>query len=313
MSSSRSTSWSSWRGGWKASGSHRRHDHLRDRVHARLARRRLRGRRLRALVHGGPAGNLKILIPLKQVPDSTVRVKVAPDGKSVVTEGITWSISPYDEYAIEMALERKDADPSTVVAVVTVGPARSRDALRQALAMGCDEASLVTADGAAPLAVARALATVVAEAKPDLVLCGKQASDDDQGFVGPALAELLGGPHVATITKVAPAEGGVELWRGVEGGHEGLKAPLPALATVHKSEKEPRYPSLPGIMKAKKKEIPERALSALGVDTAGPTWNVLSMEPPPVRGGGKILQDRDAKHIPPHPPTALRDQAQARR
>jgi len=252
---------------------------------------------------------LKILIPLKQVPDSTVRVKVAPDGKSVVTEGITWSISPYDEYAIEMALERKDADPSTVVAVVTVGPARSRDALRQALAMGCDEASLVTADHAAPLAVARALAKVVDEAKPDLVLCGKQASDDDQGFVGPAVAEILGWPHVATITKVVPADGGVELWREVEGGHEVWKAPLPALATVHKSEKEPRYPSLPGIMKAKKKEIPERALSALGGDATGPTWTVLSMEPPPVRGGGKILKDGDAKQIAQQLAIALRDEA----
>ena len=252
---------------------------------------------------------MKILIPLKQVPDSTVRVKVAPDGTSVVTEGITWSISPYDEYAIEMALERKDADPSTVVAVVTVGPARSRDALRQALAMGCDEASLVTADTAAPLAVARALAKVVAEAKPDLVLCGKQASDDDQGFVGPALAELLGWPHVATITKVVPAEGAVELWREVEGGHEVWKAPLPALATVHKSEKEPRYPSLPGIMKAKKKDIPERPLDALGVDVAAPTWTVVSMEPPPARGGGKILRDGDAKQIAERLAIALRDEA----
>jgi electron transfer flavoprotein beta subunit len=252
---------------------------------------------------------LKILIPLKQVPDSTVRVKVAPDGKSVATDGITWSISPYDEYAIEMALERKDADPATVVAVVTVGPARSRDALRQALAMGCDEGSLVVADAAAPLAVARALAKVVEEAKPDLVLCGKQASDDDQGFVGPALAELLGWPHVATITKAVPQDGGVELWREVEGGHEVWKAPLPALATVHKSEKEPRYPSLPGIMKAKKKEIPERPIGALGVDVAGPSWAVLSMEPPPARGGGKILKDGDAKQIAERLATALRDEA----
>ena len=252
---------------------------------------------------------MKILIPLKQVPDSTVRVKVGPEGKAIVTEGITWSISPYDEYAIEMALERKDADPTTVVAVVTVGPARSRDALRQALAMGCDEASLVTADVTAPLAVARALAKVVDETKPDLVLCGKQASDDDQGFVGPALAELLGWPHVATITKVLPIEGGVELWREVEGGHEVWKAPLPTLATVHKSEKEPRYPSLPGIMKAKKKEIPERSIAALGVDTSGPTWTILAMEPPPARGGGKILKDGDAKQIAEQLATALRDEA----
>src|SRR5689334_2820261 len=133
MWSSRSTFWSLLRGGWKANGSHRRSDHLRHRHDARDAGHRVRRGGVRALVHGGSDGNLKILIPLKQVPDSTVRVKVAPDGKSVVTDGITWSISPYDEYAIEMALERKDADPSTVVAVVTVGPARSRDALRQAL------------------------------------------------------------------------------------------------------------------------------------------------------------------------------------
>lgn len=253
---------------------------------------------------------MKILIPIKQVPDSTVRVKVGPDGKSVATEGITWSISPYDEYAIEMALERKDADPSTVVAVVSVGPARSRDALRQALAMGCDEASLVTVEGpVAPLAVARALAKVVEEAKPDLVLCGKQASDDDQGFVGPALAEVLGWPHVSMLTKVVPADGSVELWREVEGGHEVWKAPLPALGTVHKSEKEPRYPSLPGIMKAKKKEIPERALSSLGVDSSAPAVEITSMEPPPTRGGGKIIKDGDVKQAAEQLATLLRDEA----
>src|SRR5919108_2389721 len=105
---------------------------------------------------------MKILIPLKQVPDSTMRIKVAGDGKSIATDGITWSISPYDEYAIEMALERKDADPSTTVSVVTVGPARAKDALRAALAMGCDDATHVTAEeNTLPLVVARALAKVV--------------------------------------------------------------------------------------------------------------------------------------------------------
>ena len=253
---------------------------------------------------------MKILIPLKQVPDSTVRVSVAPDRKSIKTEGITWSISPYDEYAIEMALERKDADPSTVVAVVTVGPARSRDALRQALAMGCDEAQVVLTDAEVPpLVAARALAKVIEEAKPDLVLCGKQASDDDQGFVGPAIAEVLGWPHVATITKAVPADSSVELWREVEGGHEVWTAPLPALATVHKSEKEPRYPSLPGIMKAKKKEIPERSLTALGIDATGPMLETLSMEPPPVRGVGKILKDGDLKQVAEQLATLLRDEA----
>src|SRR5512138_78124 len=157
---------------------------------------------------------MRFLVCLKQVPDSTVRVKVAADGKSIATDGITWSISPYDEYAIELALERKDADASTVVSVVGVGPARTRDALRQALAMGCDDATLVTADGdISGLDVAKALAAVVNEMKPDVVLCGKQASDDDQGLVGPALAEALGWPHVGMLTKLASSGDGLELWR----------------------------------------------------------------------------------------------------
>jgi electron transfer flavoprotein beta subunit len=242
---------------------------------------------------------VKFLVCLKQVPDSTVRVKVAGDGKSVATEGITWSISPYDEYAIELALERKDADPATIVSVVTVGPARSRDALRQALAMGCDDATLVTApDDLAGLDVAKALAAVVKAKQPDVVLCGKQASDDDLGLVGPAVAEVLGWPHVGMLTKVEPAEGGVELWREVEGGHEVWSAPLPVVGLVHKSEKEPRYPSLPGIMKAKKKEIPEQDLASLGVTPGAPRAEIVKMEPPPQRGGGKILKlDGDAKAV----------------
>jgi len=253
---------------------------------------------------------VKILIPIKQVPDSTVRVKVAADGKSIATEGITWSISPYDEYAIEMALERKDADASTTVSVVTVGPARSRDALRQALAMGCDDASLVLAEEPlSGLAVARALAKVALETKPDLVLCGKQASDDDQGFVGPALAEVLGWPHVSMLTRLVPAEGGVEVWREVEGGHEVWKASFPLLGTAHKSEKEPRYPSLPGIMKAKKKEIPERPVGSLGADLGGPRLVIVALETPPARAGGKILKDGDMKAVAEELATLLRDEA----
>ena len=238
---------------------------------------------------------MRFLVCLKQVPDSTVRVKPASDGKNIETQGITWSISPYDEYAIELALERKDADPSTVVSVVTVGPARSRDALRQALAMGCDDATLVTAEQAlAPLDVAKALAKVVEELKPDVVLCGKQASDDDAGLVGPALAEALGWPHVGMLTKLVPSSDGVELWREVEGGHEVWIATPPVVGLVHKSEKEPRYPSLPGIMKAKKKEIPEKAATP----GTAPNVEIIAMEPPPARGQGKIFKaDGDAKAV----------------
>ncbi len=256
---------------------------------------------------------MRFLVCLKQVPDSTVRVKVGGDGRSIATDGVTWSISPYDEYAIELALERKDADPSTVVSVVAVGPARSRDALRQALAMGCDDATLVTApEDLGGLDVAKALAAVVKEMKPDVVLCGKQASDDDLGLVGPALAEMLGWPHVGMLTKagVSTAADGLELWREVEGGHEVWKATPPIVGLVHKSEKEPRYPSLPGIMKAKKKEIPEKSLSALGITGASPHLEIIAMEPPPQRGGGKIWRlDGDAQGVAEQVAKALHEEA----
>jgi electron transfer flavoprotein beta subunit len=241
---------------------------------------------------------MKILVCIKQTPDSTVRVKVGPDGRSIDPAGVTWAISAYDEYAVELALEHKDRDKESAVTVVTLGPARARDSLRQALAMGADDAVLVTGQAAetlAPLAVARALAKVVEEAKPDLVLCGRQASDDDQGFVGPALAEVLGWPHVATVTKFAPAESGVDAWKEIEGGHEVWRTGGPAVLTVQKSEKEPRYPSLPGIMKAKKKEIPEKDVAALLVALDAPALEIVKMEPPPARGAGKLIRDGDAK------------------
>ena len=255
---------------------------------------------------------MKILVCVKQTPDSTVRVKVASDGRSIDAAGVTWAISAYDEYAVELALEHKDRDKESTVTVVTCGPARARDSLRQALAMGCDDAILITGgsvESLAPLAVARALAKVVEEAKPDLVLCGRQASDDDQGFVGPALAEILGWPHVATVTKFAPADGGVDVWKEIEGGHEVWRAPGPAVLTVQKSEKDPRYPSLPGIMKAKKKEIPEKDAAALAGDGAAPTPEIVKMQPPPVRGAGKILKDGDAKAAAAQLVKLLREEA----
>jgi electron transfer flavoprotein beta subunit len=255
---------------------------------------------------------VKLLVCVKQVPDSTVRVKVAADGKGIATDGVTWAISPYDEYAVEMALERKDADASTTVSVVTLGPPRARDALRQALAMGCDDATLVTGAGAETLgglAVARALAKIVLEAKPDVVLCGKQASDDEQGFVGQALAETLGWPHVAIVTKFAPAGDATEIWKESEGGHEVWKATGPVVLTIQKSEREPRYPSLPGIMKAKRKEIPERDLASLGADLGGPRVEILEMEPPPARKAGRVMKDGDTRAMAAELAKLLRDEA----
>ena len=252
---------------------------------------------------------MKIVACVKQVPDSTTKFKVAADARSVVTDGITWSISPYDEYAVELALEHKDGDPATTVSAVSVGPARAKDALRAALAMGCDDATLVTGEGvetATAAEIAAALASVATDLAPDLVVCGKQASDDDQGLVGPTLAELLGWPHVALVTKFAATDGGLEIWKEVEGGHEVWKATGPVVLTVQKSAKEPRYPSLPGIMKAKKKEIPERAFAA---NSDGPRPLIARLEPPQQRGAGKILKDGDPAALATELVALLRDEA----
>lgn len=252
---------------------------------------------------------MRFLICIKQVPDSTTRVKVAPDGKAIATDGLTWSISPYDEYAIELALEHKETAPDTVVSVISVGGPRTKDALRQALAMGCDDATLITGDGAdtlGPLGIANALKAAVGDLGPDVVLCGKQASDDDQGFVGAALAEALGWPHLSQVTKMTPTPQGLEYSKETEGGHEVWTATGGAVLTVQKSPKEPRYPSLPGIMKAKKKEIPERPVA--GVEDPV-KLELVKLEPPLARGGGKIFKDGDTKAHAAELAKLLRDEA----
>jgi electron transfer flavoprotein beta subunit len=238
---------------------------------------------------------MNVLVFLKQVPDSAVRVAARSDGSGIVTDGLIWSISPNDEFAIEMALGCKDADPATTVKVVSIGPDRTRDALRHAIAMGCDGAELIVEDR--PLgghAIARALAAVTAGEKPDLVLCGRQASDDDQGFVGPAIAEALGWPHVTMVTEIKQTDDGIELTREVDGGHEVWAATFPVAGVVHKSAVEPRYPSLPSILRAKRAPLPERTLESLGVDLGSPAVELVSMSPPPPRGNGRIISDGDA-------------------
>jgi len=157
-----------------------------------------------------------------------------------------------------------------------------------------------------PLGVANALRSAVEELKPDLVLCGKQASDDDQGFVGPALAEALAWPHLSQITRISGSPQRMEFFKETEGGHEVWTASGPAVLTVQKSEKDPRYPSLPGIMKAKKKEIPERPVA--GVEDPVQI-EIVALEPPPARGGGKIFKDGDTKAFAAELATLLRDEA----
>ena len=252
---------------------------------------------------------MKILVCLKQVPDSTVRVAVDHGGTGIVESGMVWSISPNDEFAIEMALTLKDQDPDTTVEGVTIGPERSRDALRHALAMGCDDATLVLEEEPlGGLAVARVLAAVVADRAPDLVLCGRQAADDDQGFVGPALAEFLGYPHLSMLTDLQPSGDGIKFVREVEGGHEVWTAAFPVVGIIHKSVREPRYPSLPRILKAKRAAVPELAVASIGADLHSPRSEVVEMVPPPPRGDGRIFRGGDVRETAEEIVRLLRDE-----
>lgn len=228
---------------------------------------------------------------IKRVPDTETRIKIAGDGKSVETAGVKYVISPYDEFAIEAAIRQREAAGSGEVTVVSVGEAGAAEQLRSALAMGADKATLLkgqpTLDG---LATARALAEEIRGANPDLILLGMKAVDDDQQQVGPMLAELLGLPCVTVVAEMEFEDGNVVCHREVEGGVEIVEAPLPAVITLTKGKYEPRYPSLKGIMAAKKKPLEEKD-AQLGSSRV----TVQSLQPPPERPAGRIVgQGADA-------------------
>lgn len=242
---------------------------------------------------------MNILVCLKQVPDTETIIKIAGDGKSIVTDDIKWVMNPYDEFGVEEALKIKEKAGGEVT-VAAVGPARTTEALRTALAMGADKAVQVTddaAEGADALGVAKILAKVIAEIGPDLVFCGQRGVDYDIGATGTILADLLGWPHVALVTKVDVEDGQVTCSRPIEGGTVVLEAKLPAVLTTQKGLNEPRYASLPGIMKAKKKPLDTKALADLGLsgDDVAAQIEVLAMTPPPARAAGKLIEGDTAE------------------
>ena len=237
---------------------------------------------------------MKILVAIKQVPDTATQVKIAGDGKTIDTAGITWIVSPYDEFAVEEALRIKEKRGQGEVVAVTLGPDRAKEALRSCLAMGCDRAihvndpALASAD---TLITARALAAVIKQEAPQLVLCGRQAIDDDMGAVTAQLAELLGWPSAYWIMEEAVDADGktVKVARQVEGGLEVFELPLPAVLAAQKGLNEPRYPTLKGIMGAKKKEIRDVKAADLGLTADGPQLSVVTLESLPPRPPGRIL------------------------
>ena len=229
---------------------------------------------------------MKILVPVKRVIDYNVKIRVKPDGSGVETANVKMSMNPFDEIAVEESVRLKEAGTASEVIVASLGLQTSQETIRTALAMGADRGILVVSDQELqPLAVAKALAAIVAREKPELVLMGKQAIDDDCNQTGQMLAALLGWPQGTFASKLAVSDGGVTVTREVDGGLETVRLKLPAVVTVDLRMNEPRYASLPNIMKAKKKPIAPLTAADLGVDLA-PRLRTLKVEEPPKRKGG---------------------------
>ncbi len=231
---------------------------------------------------------MKILVPVKRVVDFNVKIRVKPDGSGIDLANVKMSMNPFDEIAVEEAVRIKERGGASEILVVSVGPAKAQDTIRTALAIGADRGILIeTAEGAnvEPLAVAKLLKAVVDAEKPELVILGKQAIDDDCNQTGQMLAALLGWPQGAFASKLALENGSVSVTREVDGGLETVTLKMPAVITTDLRLNEPRYPSLPNIMKAKKKPLDIKKPADFGVDIT-PRLKVLKITEPASRKAG---------------------------
>jgi len=233
---------------------------------------------------------MKILVPVKRVVDANVKIRVKADGSGVDTANVKMSMNPFDENALEEALRLKEAGTASEVVVVTIGTEKASDTLRAGLAMGADRAIHVKTEAPRlePLAVAKLLKAVIAAETPDLVIMGKQAIDDDSNQTGQMLSALLGWPQATFASKVVVGDGAVDVTREIDGGVETLHLPLPAVITADLRLNEPRYASLPNVMKAKKKPLEETSAEALSVDIT-PRLAVLRTSEPAARAAGVML------------------------
>ena len=237
---------------------------------------------------------MKVLVPIKRVIDYNVKVRVKADGTGGETANVKMSMNPFDEIAVEEAVRLKEAGVATEVIAVSAGPAAAQETLRTALAIGADRAILIETDAEIqPLAVAKLLKAIVAKEQPQLAFVGKQAIDDDANQTGQMLAALLGWPQAAFASKVKVAEGKAEVVREIDGGLETVSVKLPAVITVDLRLNEPRYVTLPNIMKAKKKPLETLKPDALGVDVA-PRLVTLKVEEPAKRKAGVKVPDAKA-------------------
>ena len=232
---------------------------------------------------------MKVLVPVKRVVDYNVKVRVKSDGSGVDIANVKMSMNPFDEIAVEEALRQKEAGKASEVVVVSIGPAQSAETIRTALAMGADRGILIKTDQIVePLAVAKLLKGAIEAEQPGLVILGKQAIDDDCNQTGQMLAALLGWGQGSFASKVVIGEGVVDVTREVDGGLQTVQLKLPAIVTTDLRLNEPRYASLPNIMKAKKKPIDEKTPADFGVDVA-PRLKVLkTVEPGGRKAGVKV-------------------------
>ncbi len=235
---------------------------------------------------------MKILVAIKRVPDPNATIKVRPDGAGIVTDNLKYVVNPFCEIAVEEALRIKEKQGGAEVVLVSIGEQVCQEQLRTGLAMGADRAILVLAEGEVePVAVARALEKLVAQESPDLILMGKQAIDDDSNVVGQMLAEMLGWGQAtfASEVKLADDKSSAVVTREVDGGLEDIEVQMPAIITADLRLNEPRYASLPGIMKARKKELKEVPIADLGIDQTVQI-KIHKIAPPPERQAGKRVE-----------------------
>jgi electron transfer flavoprotein beta subunit len=232
---------------------------------------------------------MKVLVPVKRVVDFNVKVRVKPDGSGVDLANVKMSMNPFDEIAVEEAIRLKEKGQATEIVAVSIGPAQAAETIRTALAMGADRGIHVKVEGTVePLAVAKILKALVDEEKPGLIILGKQAIDDDSNQTGQMLAALLGWAQGTFASKIAIEGDAISVTREVDGGLQTVKLKMPAVVTTDLRLNEPRYASLPNIMKAKKKPIADKTAADLGVDAA-PRLKVLkTVEPPGRKAGVKV-------------------------
>ena len=229
---------------------------------------------------------MKILVPVKRVVDYNVKVRVKADKSGVELQNVKMSMNPFDEIAVEEAVRLKEKGKAEEIIIVSIGPQQAQETIRTGLAMGGDRGILVKTDeNVEPLAVAKILQKLVDEEKPDLVIMGKQAIDDDSNQTGQMLAQLLGWGQGTFASEVALENGSVQVTREIDGGLETVKLKTPAIITTDLRLNEPRYASLPNIMKAKQKPIDEKTPGDLGVDIS-PRLKSLSVEEPSKREAG---------------------------